>query len=49
MVVHFNDKRRGRINLIRHILKSLDYTGKDKDVIGEIDDKIIGAGPNFLN
>jgi polyphosphate kinase len=48
MIVHFNDKRRGRINVIRHILKSLDYTGKDKSVVGEIDDKIIGAGPDFL-
>ncbi len=47
-IVKANDKRRARLNVIRHILKSLDYTGKDKSVIGEIDDKILGAGPKFL-
>lgn len=47
-VVRANDKRRARVNLIRHILLSLDYDGKDKNAIGEIDDKILGSGPNFL-
>ncbi|MGD9477753.1 polyphosphate kinase 2 [Shinella sp. G-2] len=47
-VIHANDKRRARINLIRHILKTLDYEGKDKKAIGEIDDKIVGSGPGFL-
>jgi len=47
-IVKANDKRRARLNVIRHILKSLDYTGKDKSVIGEIDDKILGASPKFL-
>jgi polyphosphate kinase 2 len=47
-IVHANDKRRARINVIRHILLSLDYEGKDVDAIGEIDDKILGSGPKFL-
>lgn len=47
-VVRANDKRRLRLNLIRHILTSLDYDGKDKKAIGEIDDKILGSGPKFL-
>ena len=47
-VVHANDKRRARLNLIRHILTTLDYTGKDRDAIGEIDGKILGSGPAFL-
>jgi polyphosphate kinase len=47
-VIRANDKRRARINLIRHILKTLDYEGKDKQAIGEIDDKIVGAGPGFV-
>ena len=47
-VIRANDKRRARINLIRHILKTLDYEGKDKKVIGEIDDKIVGAGLGFV-
>jgi polyphosphate kinase 2 len=47
-VVHANDKRRARVNLIRHILNALDYDGKDKKAIGEIDGKILGSGPGFL-
>ena len=47
-VVRANDKRRARVNLIRHVLNALDYDGKDKKVIGEIDDKILGSGPEFL-
>ncbi|CDN46303.1 polyphosphate kinase 2 [Neorhizobium galegae] len=48
-VVRANDKRRARLNVIRHILLSLDYEGKDKDAVGEIDDKIFGFGPKFLS
>jgi polyphosphate kinase 2 len=47
-VIRANDKRRARLNLIRHMLKTIDYDGKDKDAIGEIDDKILGSGPGFL-
>ncbi|WP_337181262.1 polyphosphate kinase 2 [Shinella sp.] len=47
-VIRANDKRRARINLIRHILKTLDYDDKDKAAIGEIDDRIVGSGPGFL-
>lgn len=47
-VIHANDKRRARLNLIRHMLKTMDYDGKDKDAIGALDDKIIGSGPGFL-
>jgi polyphosphate kinase 2 len=47
-VIRANDKRRLRINLIRHILLNLDYDGKDKDAIGEIDGKILGSGPGFV-
>ncbi|MBW9051871.1 polyphosphate kinase 2 [Rhizobium mesosinicum] len=47
-VIRANDKRRARINLIRHMLDTIDYDGKDKNAIGAIDDKIIGSGPGFL-
>lgn len=47
-LVRSNDKRRARLNVIRHILHSLDYTGKDEKAIGTIDDKILGNGPKFL-
>jgi polyphosphate kinase 2 (PPK2 family) len=46
-VVLGNDKRRARLNIIRHVLDAIDYDGKDKKVIGQIDDKIIG-GPGIL-
>ncbi|MDQ0419994.1 polyphosphate kinase 2 [Peteryoungia aggregata LMG 23059] len=48
-VLHANDKRRARLNLIRHMLLSLDYEGKDPDKIGKLDKKIIGSGPDFLS
>ena len=47
-IVRFNDKRRGRLNAIRHVLHKLPYAGKEEAAIGEIDDKIIGRGPDFL-
>ncbi|MBU2327557.1 MAG: polyphosphate kinase 2 [Alphaproteobacteria bacterium] len=47
-VLHANDKRRARLNLIRHMLLSLDYDGKDLENIGNLDKKIIGSGPDFL-
>ncbi|MBB3311783.1 polyphosphate kinase 2 [Rhizobium sp. BK196] len=47
-VIRANDKRRARLNLIRHMLDTIDYDGKDKGAIGALDDKIIGSGPGFL-
>lgn len=47
-VVRANDKRRARLNLIRHILTTLDYTGKDTTAIGDIDGKILETGAAFL-
>lgn len=48
-VVQSNDKRRSRIEVIRHILKSLDYDGRDVAAIGKADPRIIGAGPKPLS
>lgn len=48
-VVRANDKRRARLNVIRHMLHALDYDGKDKGNIGEIDRKIIGRGGDMLD
>ncbi|SMD18887.1 polyphosphate kinase 2 [Rhizobium sp. RU36D] len=47
-VVRANDKRRARLNVIRHMLRALDYEGKDEKVIGKTDDKILGKGPKIL-
>ncbi|MEE9314284.1 MAG: polyphosphate kinase 2 [Rhizobiaceae bacterium] len=48
-IVRSNDKRRARINAIRHVLTNLDYEGKDKAAIGKIDKNILGQGAKFLN
>jgi polyphosphate kinase 2 len=47
-VVHSNDKRRARIETIRHVLRTLEYTGRDLDAIGKPDQKIIGEGSKLL-
>ncbi len=47
-VVRANDKKRAHLNLIRHLLSSLNYDGKDKSAIGKIDDKILGFGHGFV-
>lgn len=44
MVVRSNDKRRARLETIRHILLALPYEGRDLDAIGKPDPKIIGEG-----
>lgn len=43
-----NDKRRARTNIIRHLLQSLDYEGKDEKAIGEIDRKILFTDPQKM-
>lgn len=48
-VVRSNDKRRARINVIRKVLTSLDYAGKNPDIVGEMDTHIIGDGPIFFD
>lgn len=47
-IVRSNDKRRARLNTIRHVLSNLDYDGKNKDAIGKVDPLILGQGPEFL-
>jgi polyphosphate kinase 2 len=47
-VVRFNDKRRGRIAVLRHITAGIDYAGKNAAAIGEPDTKIIGQGPDMV-
>nr|WP_306264579.1 polyphosphate kinase 2 [Pararhizobium sp. IMCC3301] len=47
-IVRSNDKRRARLNSIRHVLANLDYDGKDLSAIGKIDPLILGQGPDFL-
>jgi polyphosphate kinase 2 len=41
-VVKSNDKKRARLEAIRHVLEQFDYEGKDEEVVGKPDRKIIG-------
>jgi polyphosphate kinase len=48
-VVLSNDKRRARLAVIRTVLDALDYAGKDRDMIGDIDRRIVMTAPHFLD
>ncbi|MEO0637290.1 MAG: polyphosphate kinase 2 [Pseudomonadota bacterium] len=47
-VIKSNDKRRARINAIRSLLASTPYDGRDEALVKQIDDKVLGYGPDFL-
>lgn len=47
-VIRSNDKRRARLNVIRHILSSIDYAEKDVKVACEPDSKIAGSDDRFF-
>lgn len=44
-IVRSNDKRRARIEVLRHVLASIDYPERDEAAVGRPDEKIIGSGP----
>ena len=46
-IVRSDDKKRGRINCMRHFLSSLDYPGKDTQVVGQPDPKIVGSADDI--
>jgi polyphosphate kinase 2 len=46
-VVLANDKKRARLNVIRHVLGELSYPGKDRKAIGDTDPLILG-GPALV-
>src|ERR1700729_10695 len=47
-VVKSNDKKRARLEAIKHVLRKFDYDGKDEEVIGEPDTLLIGP-PSVLS
>ncbi len=49
IIVRANDKRRGRLELVRTILMTVAYEGRDTDAIGPIDQQIVGRGPAMLD
>ncbi len=48
-LVHANDQRRMRLEVIRKILSLLDYEDKDFETATKPDPKMLGDGPEFLN
>ena len=47
-VVRSNDKKRARLEAMRHVLERFDYEGKDQEIVGVPDRKIIGP-PSLLS
>lgn len=48
-IVFNNDKKRGRLGVLRSVLHALDYEGKDAAAIGAIDGKIVMGAERFLD
>ena len=47
-IVKSNDKKRARLNCMRHFLSSIDYPGKDWSVIGAVDPLIVGQAAQVI-
>ncbi len=47
-IIRSNDKRRARLNAIRHVLLNMDYAGKNISAIGALDPQIISNDPEFI-
>ncbi|VAW21835.1 Polyphosphate kinase 2 [hydrothermal vent metagenome] len=47
-IVRANDKRRARLGAIATVLNSMDYAGKDKKLVGDIDQNIIMSATDFM-
>ena len=48
-VVKSNDKKRARLNCMRHFLSSLDYPGKDHDIVKAPDPAIVGPATSVIH
>ncbi len=48
-VIKSTDKKRARINCMRHFLSTLDYPGKDHDVVGQPDPEIVNAAAHEIH
>ncbi|MEM8555968.1 MAG: polyphosphate kinase 2 [Pseudomonadota bacterium] len=48
-IIKSNDKKRARLNCMRHFLASLDYPDKDLDVVGEPDPLIVGHAEHVVH
>ena len=48
-VIRSNDKKRARLNCMRHFLSSLDYPDKDASVVGSPDPKIVHQADSIVH
>ncbi len=48
-VVKSNDKKRARLNCMRHLLASLDYPGKDEEIVQRPDPLIVSTAQHVLH
>jgi len=48
-IVKSNDKKRARLATMRHFLSSLDYPGKDAEVVGVADPLIVGRAAHVVH
>ncbi len=48
-IIKSNDKKRARLNCMRHFLDSLDYPDKDLDVVGRPDPLIVGRAEHVVH
>lgn len=48
-VVKSDDKKRARINCMRHFLYNVDYPNKNAEVVGEPDPLIVGPPSSVYN
>ncbi|HMS77339.1 MAG TPA: polyphosphate kinase 2, partial [Gordonia sp. (in: high G+C Gram-positive bacteria)] len=47
-VVKSNDKKRARLNAMRHVLASYEYTGKDVELVGDPDPLIVSRARDTI-
>jgi polyphosphate kinase 2 len=47
-IIKSNDKKRARLECIRHFLHSLPYTDKDEDIVGTPDPLIVGSSNDVI-
>lgn len=47
-VIKSNDKKRARLNCMRHFLNTLPYTGKDETIVGRPDQLIVGSSHDVI-
>ncbi|MBY6081732.1 polyphosphate kinase 2 [Ruegeria arenilitoris] len=48
-IVKSNDKKRARLNCMRHFLSTLDYPDKDHDIVGQPDPLIVGQAHHVVH